>query len=94
MRFIPAAYRDGCDRIAPWFSQKTLARLELEAAIQQHVRIASNDVDSLSCSQDHTMSADDYLKGNFAIDDQEEWDPWRNGSPRSTSGSFRRTTQA
>jgi hypothetical protein len=36
MRFIPRAYAEGCDRIAPWFSQRTAARLELEAAIQEH----------------------------------------------------------
>jgi hypothetical protein len=34
MRFIPAAYREGCERIAPWFAEKTAARRELDAAIR------------------------------------------------------------
>ena len=47
MRFIPTAYREGCDRIAPWFSQKTAARLKLEAA---------DDVDSVRRGHDHNVS--------------------------------------
>jgi hypothetical protein len=34
MRFIPDEYRDGCKRIAPWFAEKTAARVDLDAAIQ------------------------------------------------------------
>jgi hypothetical protein len=31
MRFIPTAYAEGCDRMAPWFSEKTPDRLLLDA---------------------------------------------------------------
>ena len=34
MRFIPSAYREGCDRIAPWFAEKTAGRLRLDADIR------------------------------------------------------------
>jgi hypothetical protein len=34
IRFIPSAYREGCDRIVPWFSEKTVTRRELDAANQ------------------------------------------------------------
>jgi hypothetical protein len=47
MRFIPAAYREGCDRVAPWFSEKTDARLELDTAMQtrqQRPKGSSNQV--------------------------------------------------
>jgi hypothetical protein len=32
MRFIPEAHRKGCERIAPWFSEKTPARVRLDDA--------------------------------------------------------------
>jgi hypothetical protein len=38
MRIIPTAYREGCDRIAPWFSEKTADRLELDAAIRHRLQ--------------------------------------------------------
>jgi hypothetical protein len=41
MRFIPTAYAEGCDRIAPWFREKTPARLLLDADIREHSRSTS-----------------------------------------------------
>ena len=38
MRFNPAAFREGCDRTAPWFAEKTAARRELDAAIRHRSR--------------------------------------------------------
>ena len=34
MRFIPSAYAEGRDRIAPWFDEKTAARIRLDTEIK------------------------------------------------------------
>jgi hypothetical protein len=41
MRFIPTAYAEGCDRIAPWFAEKTAGRLRLDADIRNRSRSMS-----------------------------------------------------
>jgi hypothetical protein len=33
-RFIPDAYREGCQRIAPWFAGKTADRLALDTDVK------------------------------------------------------------
>ena len=48
MRFIPSAYAQGCARIAPWFGEKTAARLRLDAEIK-----SSSSLMSESDERDH-----------------------------------------
>jgi hypothetical protein len=43
IRFIPGAYAEGCDRIAPWFNEKTAGRLRLDAEIKKRASSTSKN---------------------------------------------------
>ena len=38
MRFIPQAHREGCERISPWFSERTPARASLDKYLKKRAR--------------------------------------------------------
>jgi hypothetical protein len=56
-RFIPTAYAEGCDRIAPWFAEKAAGRLGLDADIRNRPMSISKhggrDTDSSRSDEQH-----------------------------------------
>jgi hypothetical protein len=57
MRFIPTAYAEGCDRIAPWFREKTPARLLQDADIRTSKHAGRREINSsiLPMSRSYVM---------------------------------------
>jgi hypothetical protein len=41
MRFIPQAHRQGCERVASWFSERTPARASLDDHLKNRARTSS-----------------------------------------------------
>jgi tellurite resistance protein len=63
MRFIPTACSEGSERIAPWFAEKTAARLKLDAAPRNR--------DSICDVEAHRLAEASISESRQVIDDEE-----------------------
>ena len=84
-RFIPTAYREGCDRVAPWFSEKTADRLELDFAIrhqrQQRPKLSKDQ------ARLPTPSEMDEMSGRILLEGLQELPPTSMSTPAIPASS-------
>jgi hypothetical protein len=61
MRFIPSAYAEGCDRMAPWFRERTPARQLLDADIREHSRSTSKHAEQQEINSSISQMSRSYV---------------------------------